>query len=120
MGKKILICDDDVDILEVTKIILQQKFNIETLTHCNDIFQNFDRFRPDLILMDLWIPDMGGEAVTRLLKSSDKTKDIPVVIFSANNDIEKVAINAGADGYLRKPFDISTLNTTINKFLADQ
>ena len=120
MGKSILICDDDVDILEVTKIILQQKFNIETLTHCNDIFQNFDRFRPDLILMDLWIPDMGGEAVTRLLKSSDKTKDIPVIIFSANNDIEKVAINAGADGYLRKPFDIKTLNTTINRFLADQ
>ncbi|MDQ3191940.1 MAG: response regulator [Bacteroidota bacterium] len=118
MKKCILICDDDIDILEVTKIVLQKNFKVETLTHCNDIFQNYEKFSPDLILMDLWIPDMGGEAVTRLLKSSDKTKKIPVIIFSANNDIEKVAFNAGADGFLRKPFDIKTLNQTISNFIG--
>jgi two-component system, OmpR family, alkaline phosphatase synthesis response regulator PhoP len=117
MKKCILICDDDVDILEVTKIILQQEYQVETMTHCNEIFQNYEKYSPDLILMDLWIPDMGGEAVTRLLKSSEKTKEIPVVIFSANNDIENVAKDAGADGYLKKPFDINTLHDTIKKHL---
>jgi DNA-binding response OmpR family regulator len=117
MKKCILICDDDIDILEVTKIILQQDYQVETMTHCNEIFQNYDKFTPDLILMDLWIPDMGGEAVTRLLKSSEKTKSVPVVIFSANNDIENVAKDAGADGYLKKPFDINTLNETIKRYL---
>ncbi len=117
MKKCILICDDDIDILEVTKIILQQDYHVETMAHCNEIFRNFEKYAPDLILMDLWIPDMGGEAVTRLLKSSEKTKNIPVIIFSANNDIENVAKDAGADGYLKKPFDIVTLNETIKKHL---
>ncbi|HET6242979.1 MAG: response regulator [Bacteroidetes bacterium] len=118
MKKCILICDDDIDILEVTKIVLQKSFKVETLTHCNDIFKNYEKYKPDLILMDLWIPDMGGEAITRLLKSSSKTKKTPVIIFSANNDIEKVSFNAGADGFLRKPFDIKTLNQAINDFLT--
>jgi DNA-binding response OmpR family regulator len=117
MKKTILICDDDLDILEVTKIILQKDYQVHTLPHCNDIFKHINEIDPDLILMDLWIPDMGGEAVTRLLKNSDKTKEVPVVIFSANNDIEKVAVDAGADGYLKKPFDIVTLGQTIGGFL---
>jgi DNA-binding response OmpR family regulator len=117
MKRKILICDDDLDILEVTKIILQKEYEVQTMPHCNDIFKHVGDFNPDLILMDLWIPDMGGEAVTRLLKSSESTKKVPVVIFSANNDIEKVASDAGADGYLRKPFDISTLSKTIGSFI---
>jgi DNA-binding response OmpR family regulator len=120
MKKCILICDDDIDILEVTKVILQEEYQVETMTHCNEIFKNFEKYSPDLILMDLWIPDIGGEAVTRLLKSSEKTQKVPVVIFSANNDIENVAKDAGADGFLKKPFDISTLNETIRKHLELQ
>jgi DNA-binding response OmpR family regulator len=119
MKKRILICDDDIDILEVTKIILQQDYQVETMAHCNDIFKYFELYAPDLILMDLWIPDLGGEAVTRLLKNSNKTQKIPVIIFSANNDIENVAKDAGADGYLRKPFDIVTLNNTIKTHLKN-
>lgn len=113
-----MICDDDVDILEVTAIILQQKgFNVTTYTDCNDIFARIEKHNPDVILMDLWIPEMGGANVTMLLKNSEKTKDVPVIIFSANNDIEKVASEAGADGFLKKPFDIQTLENTIESML---
>jgi two-component system cell cycle response regulator DivK len=116
-----MICDDDHDILEVTAIILEQKgYRVVTYTDCNDIFDKIDEAKPDLILMDLWIPDMGGANVTMLLKSSDKTRNIPVVIFSANNDIAKVAEEVGADGFLKKPFDIKTLEQVIDSNIASK
>jgi CheY-like chemotaxis protein len=118
MKKRILICDDDEDILEVSKIILKNHYDIETLTHCNDIFNHVIHIKPDLIFMDLWIPDMGGEAVTQLLKSSERTSSIPLIIFSANNDIEKVAEGVGANGFLRKPFDIDNLINKIKEYLV--
>lgn len=109
-----MICDDDFDILEVTALILSQKgFDVDTYSDCNNIFTKVEVSKPDVILMDLWIPDLGGENVTALLKASDKTKSIPVVLFSANNDIEKVAISAGAEGYIKKPFEIKALEEKI-------
>lgn len=116
MDKCVLICDDDADILEVTKTILQLRgYNVETLMNCDDLINKVEEMKPSVILMDLWIPDIGGGEATRLLKSNAATKDIPVVIFSANNDIEKVALNAGANDYLRKPFEISDLEKIIEK-----
>lgn len=116
MSKKILICDDDFDILEVTKIILQMKgYSVETRINCNHIFEIVEEIRPDLILMDLWIPEIGGEAATILLKNSDTTKGIPVVLFSANNNLEKIAESCGANYYLSKPFDINELERVLQK-----
>jgi len=114
MKKNVMICDDDQDILEVTSLILQEKgYQVKTYTDCNHIFNKVEETKPDIILMDLWIPDLGGANVTMLLKNSEKTKNIPIVIFSANNDIEKVALDAGADGFLKKPFDINALEKVI-------
>lgn len=119
MDNCVLICDDDADILEVTKTILQLKgYHVETLMNCDDLVSKVEAMKPSVILMDLWIPDIGGGEATRLLKSNPATKDIPVVIFSANNDIEKVAMNAGANDYLRKPFEISDLEKVIERHLG--
>lgn len=113
--KKVMICDDDFDILEVTALILLQKgYEVDTYSDCNNIFAKVEVSKPDVILMDLWIPDLGGENVTALLKASEKTRSIPVILFSANNDIEKVALSAGAEGFIRKPFEIRLLEEMIS------
>ena len=118
MDKCVLICDDDADILEVTKTILQLRgYKVETLMNCDDLLAKVEVIKPSVILMDLWIPDIGGGEATKLLKSNPATKHIPVVIFSANNDIEKVARNAGANGYLRKPFEIADLEKIIEEHI---
>ncbi len=64
---------------------------------------------PTMILMDLRIPKIGGEKATQLVKKRKATKHIPVIIFSANTEIEQVSERAHANGYLKKPFDIDAL-----------
>ena len=116
MNECVLICDDDIDILEVTKIILQMKgYRVETLNNSDDLFRKISVIRPDIILMDLWIPEIGGEKAIMKLKENEETKDIPVIIFSANNDISIIAQKVGAKGYLCKPFEIKDLEEIIEK-----
>jgi CheY-like chemotaxis protein len=116
MEKSVLICDDDADILEVTKTILSLRgYRVETMMNTDDLVNRVKEFMPDVILMDLWIPDIGGGEATKLLKADAETSNVPVIIFSANNDIEKVAKNAGANDYLRKPFEIADLEQIIAK-----
>lgn len=114
----VLICDDDPDILEVSKIILELRgHKVETLKNCDNILSKVETIKPDIILMDLWIPDIGGEEATKLLKNNATTRHIPIIIFSANNDIEKIAKVSGADNFLCKPFEIKDLESIIESTL---
>jgi two-component system cell cycle response regulator DivK len=69
---------------------------------------------PAVILMDNWIPDEGGIIATQRIKSNEILKDIPVIYFSANSDIESLTRSAGADAYLAKPFDLEDLERVIS------
>jgi len=116
--KKVIIFDDDEDILSIcTYILEEQNWEVHTFTNCNDIESRASAIQPDVILMDNWIPDMGGIQATQLLKANSALKSIPVIYFSANNDIHTLAANAGADSYIAKPFDIDELGKVIEKVL---
>lgn len=115
--KRILIFDDDTDILEILTYLLTEKgWEVHTRTNCNNIISILEECRPDVILMDNWIPDTGGIIATRTIKAHDEFKEIPVVYFSANNDIEKLATEAGADTWLAKPFDLDELELMLSRF----
>jgi CheY-like chemotaxis protein len=117
--KKIIIFDDDEDILSIcTYILEEQGWLVHTFTDCNNIINKIEGITPNVILMDNWIPDIGGIQATQTLKADERFKHIPVIYFSANNDIHTLASNAGADGYLAKPFDIDDLEKAINRVLA--
>lgn len=110
MRKNILICDDDPDILEIASLLLvQEGHKINIVQSSEGIWDEIASNRPDLILMDLWMPKMGGEEATKRLKSEEDTKDIRVIIVSASPDIAEIASRSGADGYLSKPFNINDL-----------
>ena len=110
MEKCILICDDHEAILEVTKLILTREgYKVETIKNSEGILDKIFEVNPDLILMDLRIPKIGGEEATRQIKNHPETKHIPIIIFSANNKGNEVAEKAGADGFLCKPYEISDL-----------
>lgn len=74
-------------------------------------------FMPDLIFMDHHMPEMNGREATRLLKSNEATKHIPIVYFSSAEQLEQLAKEAGADGFLAKPFKIEQLVAKINQYL---
>ena len=67
------------------------------------------RVAPDLILMDNWIPSLGGEVAVKLLKAEPDLKDIPVIYISANNDVKEIAARAGAERFMPKPFEFDDL-----------
>ena len=114
MSKKIIIYDDDTDLLEVCSLILEAKnFAVVTKDKCTEILSDIKEHNPDVILMDNWIPDIGGVKATRLVKDSEHFRHIPVIFFSANNNVNELAIEAGADYFLHKPFDISELENIV-------
>lgn len=114
MKKCILIYEDDLEILEVCKAILGNTYQIETKVNCDNVITEVNLLKPDVILMDLWIPKIGGEKAIALLKADSDLKDIPVIIFSANDDTEKITERIRADGYLKKPFDLTEFKSIIH------
>jgi DNA-binding NtrC family response regulator len=118
MKGKILIYDDENEILLLCKAILSKyDVAVETLTRCEDILKDIENIQPDLILMDLWIPEIGGEKAIEIMKQKDSSKNIPVLIFSANAGIKEISEKVHADGYLEKPFSIGHFVDTIAKYL---
>lgn len=114
--KKIVIFDDDEDILAICTYILKEEgWEVTSFTDCNDPVEKLGNIQPDVILMDNWIPDTGGILATQTLKRSAELQHIPVIYFSANSDISLLAEQAGADAFLAKPFDL----TDLRKVLGD-
>lgn len=110
MAKRVLILDDDLDILQICTIVLKKKgFDVQTLSNSNQVLEQVKNYQPDVILMDNWIPGPGGIEATRTLKLEPSTQDIPVIFFSANSNVTQLAQEAKADYFLQKPFDISEL-----------
>jgi len=119
MKKCILIYDDDEEILTVTKLILEKhNYQVLTRTRCDDIIREVNEVNSDLVLMDLWIPRIGGESALQLMKGNEATRNIPVILFSANDTIEEICKRSGADGYLKKPFSVKNLVHLVEKIIS--
>ena len=114
--KCVLIYDDDLEILFLCKAILSKSnYRVETLSRCDNVIDDIARIQPDLILMDLWIPEIGGEKAIDMVKKNPETQHIPMLIFSANAEIEAIAKKVKANGFIEKPFDISIFKETIQQ-----
>lgn len=118
MNDHILVIDDDKGILEVVKIILEDKgYHVEVLENSSDILQYLKNNIPNLILLDIWMSGMDGQKIMEFLKKGDVTKNIPVILMSANQDTEKIAKKTGANAYITKPFDIDSLTQMVDSFI---
>ncbi len=112
MAEKILIIDDDVDTLRLVGLMLQrQGYQITAASNGEQgLAKAFDE-RPDLILLDVMMPDMDGYEVARRLRKNPATVSIPILMFTAKTQLDdKVAgFEVGADDYLIKPFAFAEL-----------
>lgn len=118
MGETVLICDDDEGILEVTRLFLElEGYNVVTSKDSEGFFQALPKANPDVVLMDIWLPNTNGDVVTELLKNDPVFNKIPVVLFSANRDVANVAQRVGAEGYIKKPFDLDEVKNTIERVI---
>lgn len=116
--KKILIFDDDTSILEVVSIIFEDNgYEVQIAETADDIISKVGLFLPDLILMDIYIPVIGGVEATRLLKDHDTHHKIPVIFITAKNDVAFLSSRSSAADYLSKPFDLEELENKVAKWI---
>lgn len=117
MNKKILIIEDDTDILDIATTVLNiNGFRVEGTTGTDDIITLVKEHQPDLILTDYKLPGLTGGQICKLIKETKETASIPVVLMSAYH---KQAIDIGNfnyDAYIRKPFSINHLVKVIKGF----
>ena len=118
---RVLIIDDNDLNIQLTSFVLDHAaFCVEAATDGSDGLQKIADFEPDLILMDIQMPDMDGVALTRRLKSCASTRHIAVVAFTAyamKGDEARLR-KAGCDGYISKPIDVRTLADQVRGYCA--
>lgn len=118
MGR-LLIVDDEPDILDVLRTLLEfEGYEVTTASNGVDALEMADQ-GPDAILLDAMLPQMTGWDVCAALKSNPKTVDIPVLMLSARTQKEDIlrGKEVGAEYYVTKPFDISELLTVLSNAL---
>lgn len=116
MIKRVLIADDDPAIVESVKMLLEDEgYDVETTVNGSTVTDARSE-QPHVILLDIWMSGQDGRSICRTLKSGAQTKDIPVIMISANRDARELAHEAGADDFISKPFDADHLLEKIAKF----
>lgn len=116
--KNVIIAEDDPGIQDVTKTILEKEgYHVTLFSNGEPIMEN--RYEiPDIFILDKLLPGIDGLDICRYLKSHEETKDIPVLMLSASPHIGEQAKDAGADGFLEKPFHIRDLVNIVQHIVA--
>jgi DNA-binding response OmpR family regulator len=123
MKKKILIVDDEKDMVDIVAIRLEAAgYEWISAFDGEEGLDKARRERPDLIVLDLMLPKLDGYKVCRMLKSDEKYRDIPIILFTAqaqkkDSDAGK---EAGSDAYIVKPFEPQVLIDKIGELLSRQ
>ncbi|WP_293907877.1 response regulator [Sphingobacterium sp. UBA5670] len=115
MRRKIFICDDDKNIVEMLEMVLGE-FTEATILSETDSRKAFARLaieNPDILLVDISMPIVSGDQLIRQIRDDMSISSMFIICMSANLMGEQIAINAGADVYLAKPFDMSQLLSLI-------
>jgi len=121
MSEKILIVDDDIDSLKLIGLMLQRHgYEVIAANAGNQALSKAVNDRPDLIILDIMMPDMDGYEVCRRLRANAETRPIPIIMFTAKTLVDdKVAgFEAGADDYLTKPTHPAELASRVKAILA--
>ena len=121
--KKILVVDDDMIIVEsIVQALEEDEFDYEVLS-ASDGFEaglQVNHFHPDLLILDIMMPDIKGYEVCKKIKANEKTKDIKIIVLSAYLDDDKFAQmkEHGADVCLSKPLPLPQLKDEVAKLLG--
>ncbi|MEO6582942.1 MAG: response regulator transcription factor [Ferruginibacter sp.] len=118
-GKKILIADDEPDILEIIQFnLLQEGYEVSTAKNGDEAFEKAKLFRPDLIMLDVMMPGKTGFEVCALLRMNPIFKETLIIFLTALSDegTEIKGLESGADDYLTKPIRPKVLMSKVNAF----
>lgn len=109
--------EDDLDISKIiNKALTKQGYNVYSFYDAKSFFEAFSQKKPDLILVDLMLPDLNGIDIIKKIREDHNNENIEIIILSAKRMlIDKVeGLDIGADDYLEKPFDLLELMSRVN------
>ena len=115
---RIFVADDDQAILDSTQLLLEFEGHEVITASSGDAIHKIESNLPDVILLDIWLSGTNGVEIARFLKAQEDTSHIPIILFSANRNIESLAKEAGVEDTLTKPFDMETLLQKIQKYTS--
>ena len=119
--KKILVIEDDKDIRDTIVYILEEEQYEVISSEDSKILKSIESYKPNLVLLDNWLTDWksdaNGQQLSKELKTNPATSHIPVIIISAVSNIREIAEAGLADGYLRKPFDLTELVSIVKRHI---
>lgn len=119
--QKILIVEDEESLLKLESILLTSKgFEVKGVSNGRAALEEIQKSQPDLVLLDIMLPEMDGFEVCKKIKEDPQTRDIPVIMLTAKKtreDMEK-GKEVGADCYITKPFKSAMVIETIQRYLS--
>src|SRR5215813_8877646 len=121
MSEKILIVDDDLDTLRLVGLMLQrQGYQISAASNGQQGLDKAFEENPDLILLDVMMPDMDGYEVSRRLRQNPSTVNTPILMFTAKSQLNDkvIGFEVGVNDYLTKPTHPSELQARVKTLLA--
>jgi len=116
-NKRILIADDDEGIVDAVTMILEVMGYDVDYTYDGGTVIDAVKNKPDLILLDIWMSGHDGRDICKQLKNDPHYKEIPVLMISASRDIRQSALDAGANDFMEKPFEMDSLLNKVNHLL---
>ena len=118
---RILIVDDSMVSIQMTAgyVQLNNQCDISVATSGEEVFELFDKITPQIVLLDVKMPEIDGFDICREIKGNSSWANAPVIFLSASNDQQHIdkAFEVGGSDYLMKPIDTDILNQTVKKYL---
>ncbi len=116
----VLIVEDNADVREYTASIFRSEYKVLEAENGKIGFDMAVQYIPDIIISDLLMPEMNGDAFCKKIKKDERTSHIPFILLTAvtSRESEKEALKIGADDYITKPFDINILRIKVDNLLS--
>jgi DNA-binding response OmpR family regulator len=116
MAQTLMIVDDDPQLMRVLSMFFDlEGYHVIQARHGREALDLLQEYSPDLILLDLMMPEVGGEEVVRQIRANRKLSHLPVVIFTAAETRAEELMAAGATYFIAKPFSLDGLRDTVEE-----
>ena len=120
MTKRLMILDDDKDILDVMQQIFSgEGYEVKIIENADNIFNDIKNYQPDIILLDYILNGINGGEICHQLKINEETCTIPIIIVTAYSKVINSLGDYGCDSFVSKPFEITELVQQVNEQLMN-
>jgi len=119
MKKCIYIVEDNEDIREILEyLLIDEHYQVKSCPTAKEFWTQMKKHLPDMVVLDIMLPDGNGIDICEKMKKESKTDAIPIMMMSANYQNNDIRQQCGAEEFISKPFDINNFVNKVNRHLA--